>query len=135
MDGASVGLAGAAQVFRINSHVDYVRRGEIYKTTEMARYGVTSLTAEEAPEAKVLDLVRGYWSIETRQHFRRDATQREDYCSVRRVTAARNLSLMRSTAIFLYEHQRSPGRRCRSLARREQQIMCSPNAMIAQLCA
>ncbi len=81
----------------------------MFKTTQSVRYGVTSRYPEEANPRTLLDLVRGYWSIETKQHYRRDHTQREDHCQVRNTTCARNLSLMRSLAIFLYERQR--GRR------------------------
>lgn len=106
VDGGCVGLAGAAQIFRIDTQTDYLRRGKTYKTTHTARYGVTSLYPEAASAQAILNLVRGYWSIETKQHYRRDHTQREDHCQVRHTTCARNLSLMRSLAIFLYERQR-----------------------------
>ena len=101
VDGATLGLAGAAQIFRLDQQVDYLRRGQVYQTTGETHYGVLSLTREEAGPEAVLALVRGYWGIETRQHDRRDHTQREDHCQVRHTTAARNLSLMRSLAIFL----------------------------------
>lgn len=100
-------MPGAAQIFRIDQKVDYLRRGKVIKTTTEARYGVSSLYAEEADPDRLLELVRGYWGIETKQHYRRDHTQREDHCQVRDTTTARNLSLMRSLAIFLYERQRS----------------------------
>lgn len=107
MDGATLGLPGAAQIFRIDQQVDYLRKGVVFKTTHDIRYGVTSLLPEEATPDRLLALVRGYWAIETKQHYRRDHTQREDHCQVRDATAARNLSLMRSAAIFLFERQRT----------------------------
>ena len=109
MDGATLGLAGAAQVFRIDQRVEYLRRGKVVKTTHDTRYGVCSLDPAQAGPQRLLALVRGYWGIEIKQHYRRDHTQREDHCQVRDATTARNLSLMRSLAIFLYERQR--GRR------------------------
>ncbi|MBX3748281.1 MAG: hypothetical protein KF833_23485 [Verrucomicrobiae bacterium] len=110
MDGATIGLAGAAQIFRIERKVQTLRKGRVTKTSFDTAYGVTSLGPEEAGAALLQELVRGYWGIETRQHFRRDHTQREDHCRVRSSVAARNLSLMRSTAIFLFEQQRGvPG--------------------------
>lgn len=115
MDGATLGLAGAAQIFRLDQQVEYLRRGQVTKTTRETRYGVLSLTPEEAGPEVVLALVRDYWGIETRQHYRRDHTQREDHCQVRQPTTARNLSLMRSLAIFLYEHQRGGRAAKRSL--------------------
>jgi len=110
-----VGLAGAAQIFRIDQTVDYLRRGQVIKTTHDTRYGASSLRPEEADAQALLALVRGYWGIETKQHYRRDHTQREDHCQVHDPTAARNLSLMRSLAIFLYERQRSKRASKRSL--------------------
>lgn len=115
VDGATVGLAGAAQIFRIDQTVDYLRRGQVIKTTQETRYGVTSLLPEEAAPKALLASVRGYWGIETKQHYRRDHTQREDHCQVHDTTAARNLSLMRSLAIFLYERQRAHRHGKRSL--------------------
>jgi len=106
VDGAAAGFPGAAQVFRIDRQVDTVRQGRVIKTTRLSVYGVTSLWADEASPQRLLALVREYWAIEIKQHYRRDHTQREDHCLVRHSGAARNLALMRSAAIFLYERQR-----------------------------
>ena len=106
VDGSEIGLSGAAQVIRIDTHTDYLRRGKVYKSTFDSRYVVTSLLPDEAGPEELLRLVREYWGIEIKQHYRRDYTQREDHCRVRHPTSARNLSIMRSLAIFLYERQR-----------------------------
>lgn len=135
MDGATLGLAGAAQIFRLDQQVDYLRRGHVLKTTRETRYGVLSLTREEAVPDAVLALVRGYWGIETRQHYRRDHTQREDHCQVRHPTAARNLALMRTLAIFLYERQRGGRQAQRSLPDWQRQNHRQPNPLLAQLIA
>jgi hypothetical protein len=135
VDGATLGLAGAAQVFRLDQPVDYLRRGQVIKTPHEVRYGATSLYPEEADGDTLLALVRGYWGIETRQHYRRDHTQREDHCQVRHWTAARNLSLMRSLAIFLYERQRGDRGGKRSLPDWQHQIHRQPNPRIARFTA
>lgn len=135
MDGATLGLAGAAQVFRLDQQVDYLRRGQVIKTTRETRYGVLSMSPEEAGPAEVLAQVREYWGIETRQHYRRDHTQREDHCQVRHPVAARNLSLMRSLAIFLYERQRGNRGGQRSLPDWQRQNHRQPTALIARLAA
>ena len=101
MDGAAVGFPGAVQIFRIERQFDTVRKGQVTGTTGISVYGVTSLSADEASPQRLLELVREYWAIEIKQHYRRDHTQREDHCLVRHSVAARNLSLMRSAAIFL----------------------------------
>ena len=132
VDGALIGLAGAAQVFRIDQQVDYLRRGQVIKTTRETRYGVLSLSPEEAGPDAVLALVRGYWGIETQQHYRRDHTQREDHCHVRQPTTAQNLSLMRSLAIFLYERQRGGRQAKRSLPDWQRKNHRQPNPLIAR---
>ena len=130
MDGATLGLAGAAQIFRLDQQVDYLRRGRVYKTTHETRHGVLSRTPAEALPATVLGLVRGYWGIETRQHYRRDHTQREDHCQVRHPTAARNLALLRSLAIFLYERQRGARHAQRSLPDWQRKNHRQPNPLL-----
>ena len=130
LDGATLGLAGAAQIFRLDQHVDHLRRGQVIKTTQETRYGVLSLTPAEAGPDAVLGLVRDYWSIEIRQHYRRDHTQREDHCQVRHPTAARNLSLMRSLAIFLYERQRGDPHAKRSLPDWQRKNLRQPKGLI-----
>ena len=133
VDGSTLGLAGAAQVFRIDRKVQTLRRGQVLKASAETVYGVTSLWPEEAQPAHLQDLVRGYWAIETRQHYRRDHTQREDHCRVRNSTAARNLSLMRSTAIFLFERQRRSRRTKATLPDWQRKNMRHPGALISLL--
>ena len=135
MDGATLGLAGAAQIFRLDQEVDYLRRGQVIKTTRETRYGVLSLTPEQAGPDAVLALVRDYWGIEIRQHYRRDHTQREDHCQVRHPVAARNLSLLRSLAIFLYERQRGDRDGERSLPDWQRKNHRQPSALIARFTA
>ena len=83
-------------------------RGKVTKTTTEIVYGVTSLLPDEVSPEQLLDWVREYWWIQGKQHYRRDHTQREDHCQVRNTVAARNLSLLRSGAIFLFEQQGKP---------------------------
>ena len=118
---------------RIDQQVDYLRRGKVTKTTHDTRYSVTSLRPEEVDPEALLALVRGYWAIETKQHYRRDHTQREDHCQVHDSTAARNLSLMRSLAIFLYERQRADRHGKRSLPDWLRKNHRHPNPLIHHL--
>ncbi|MGB8295069.1 MAG: hypothetical protein WCG85_06545 [Polyangia bacterium] len=82
-----------------------MRQGQVIKETDDVRMAVTSLTPEEAPPPQLLALARDHWSIENGQHYRRDRTQDEDRCPVRDSPTARNLSLFRSLAIFLFKAQ------------------------------
>ena len=104
-DPKTLGLAGVAQVVRIHSHTQEVRRGKVIKETDDVRFAVTSYWPQEANPDRLQELGRGHWSIENGQHYRRDRTQDEDRCPVRETTTARNLSLFRSLAIFLFKRQ------------------------------
>ncbi len=77
----------------------------VKETSEVA-FALTSFWPQEADPDRLLELVRSHWTIENGQHHRRDRTQDEDRCTVRHPTAARNLSLLRSLSIFLFELQR-----------------------------
>ena len=104
-DPRTIGLAGVAQVVRVRCHLQEVRQGQVVKETNDIRFAVTSYWPEEAAAPQLLELAREHWSIENGQHYRRDRTQDEDRCPVRDTTAARNLSLFRSLAIFLFKAQ------------------------------
>ena len=100
-----MGLAGVAQVVRIRYHAQTVRKGKVIKESDDVRFAVTSYSRPEAGPDALLALARDHWSIENGQHYRRDRTQDEDRCPVRETATARNLSLFRSLAIFLFKQQ------------------------------
>lgn len=126
----TLGLAGAAQVIRIDRLVDEVRRGQVIKHTEETVYAATSLWPQEAGPDRLLSLARDHWKIENGQHHRRDRTQDEDRCSVRETNTARNLSLFRSLAIFLNEAQRGKRGAKPSLPDFERKVCRQPSGMI-----
>ena len=129
---AEVGLAGAAQLVRIDRLVDEVRRGQVLKHTEETAYAVTTLWTEEADGERLLQLARDHWRIENGQHYRRDRTQDEDRCTVRETNSARVLSLLRSQAIYLYEAQRGrPGGK-RSLPDYEHHVHRRPTGLLGR---
>ena len=123
-------MAGAAQVLRVNRKVQTIRRGQVVKETNDAAFGLTTLWSEEADPERLLDLVRGHWTIENGQHHRRDRTQDEDRCTVRHSLAARNLSLFRTLAIFLFELQRPGQHAKKSLPDFEKHIHRRPGTLI-----
>jgi len=129
-DPQTVGLAGAAQLLRVQRKVDKVRRGQVVKHTEESVYGVTSLWPEEAAPNRLLALVRDHWKIENGQHHRRDRTQDEDRCTVRETNSARVLSLFRSLAIFLHEQQRGKRGGKKSLPDFERHVCRHPGGLI-----
>ncbi len=78
-------------------------------------FAVTTFGPQEAGPEQLLQLAREHWSIENGQHHRRDRTQDEDRCTVSNTNAARNLSLFRSLAIFLFKRQANGKRGKKSL--------------------
>ena len=91
---------------RIHRHTQHLRKGQVFKETDEVAWAVTTLAPEQTGPDQLLRLAREHWSIENGQHHRRDRTQREDNCTVRDTNTARNLSLLRSLAIFLFQQQR-----------------------------
>jgi len=126
-------LAGAAQILRIERHVQTVRKGRVIKETTEVAYAVTSLWPDEATPEALLQRVRVHWTIENGQHHRRDRTQDEDRCQVRESTTARNLSLFRSLTIFLLERQRANPKGKSSLPDFQLQVCRAPAALIRRL--
>lgn len=125
-----MGLAGVAQVMRIHCHTQQMRQGKVIKETEDVRFALTSYWPQEAGPQRLLDLARDHWSIENGQHYRRDRTQDEDRCPVRDTTTARNLSLFRSLAIFLFKRQaKRPGAK-QSLPDFERYVHRQPGGLI-----
>jgi len=125
-----MGLAGVAQVVRIHCHTQEVRQGKVIKETDDVRFAVTTFWPEEASPPSLLELVHDHWSIENGQHYRRDRTQDEDRCPVRDTTAARNLSLFRSLAIFLFKDQAGAKDAKQSLPDFERHVHRKPGGVI-----
>jgi predicted transposase YbfD/YdcC len=68
------------QVFRLERRFIRVRDGKVMSEIS---YGVTSLSAEEADAARLLEIARDHWGIENGLHYRRDETLREDRCRLK----------------------------------------------------
>lgn len=84
------------QVFKLR-----VVRTAAGKTKESVRYGVTSLTAEEASPRRLLELVDGHWGIEGGLHQRRDVTLEEDRSQVRMGQAPQVLASLNNIVVGL----------------------------------
>ena len=89
---------GLAQVFEVGRHVLIQKTGQ--ERVEVV-YGVTSLPSERATPGRVLDLVRGHWSIENKSHWVRDVTFDEDRSQVRCGSIPQVMAALRNTAIGL----------------------------------
>ena len=69
-------------------------------TTEIA-YAITSLCAERANAADLLDLNRGHWGIENRLHWVRDVIFGEDACRANVQHCPQNLAALRNVGLTL----------------------------------
>lgn len=119
-----------AQVVRLHCHTQEIRQGRVLKETDDTRFAVTSYGPAEAAPDKLMSISRDHWSIENGQHYRRDRTQDEDRCPVRDTTAARNLSLFRTLAIFLCcQQNRSRGEK-QSLPSFQSHVHRQPGGLI-----
>ena len=130
-----MGLSGAARLLRIETTSQHLRKGEVWKTTHDAGYALSSLWEHQATVQELFDALRAHWSIENRQHYRRDRTQDEDRCGMRNSRSAQNLSLLRTLAIFLFEQQRGQRGAARSLPLYEKRNMRRPRTLIDRFVA
>ena len=69
---------GVGQVYRLQREISWLRQGKVYKTSHEIEFGITSISQEEASPAKLLQVRRNHWFVETGLHYRRDVTFRED---------------------------------------------------------
>ncbi|MCK5924074.1 MAG: ISAs1 family transposase [Methylococcales bacterium] len=83
-----------------------VRREWVYKGEGLSevrthdRYFLSSLPSDQAEW--IAKKVRGHWSIENKNHYKKDTSQwREDDHRHRRVNTAQNLALMRSALLAI----------------------------------
>lgn len=87
---------GLAQVCRLTRQ--RIIRGE---TTIETVYAITSLRADKADTAGLLDLSRQHWGIENRLHYVRDVTWREDQARTNAGHAPQALAALRNTALTI----------------------------------
>ena len=71
------------------------------KSTVERSFGVTSLGTEQADAARLLQLNRGHWEIDSRLHHVRDVTYDEDRSQVRRGNRPHAMASLRNVAISL----------------------------------
>jgi predicted transposase YbfD/YdcC len=69
---------GLAQVYRLEREFQWWRKGVCYKTSCEVEFGITSLARKKTTPAKLLEVRRAHWGIETGSHYRRDVTLKED---------------------------------------------------------
>jgi hypothetical protein len=89
---------GIEQVFRVERTT--VRDGKI---THEVVSGITSLSRKQADAKQLATLIRAHWSIENRNHWRRDVTLCEDDSQVRTKQVPAMLALLNTTILALMD--------------------------------
>ena len=91
-----------AQVFKITCHVTFPKTGQ---TRTQLRYGITSLTSEQATPADLLAFARQHWAIENGLHWVRDVTFAEDRSTLRVGCTHQVMAIFRNLTISLLHLQ------------------------------
>ncbi len=92
---------GLGQVFQLERRRVTTKSG---KEEREVVYGLTSLSGDDAPPARVLDLSRAYWGIENGLHHRRDVTFQEDRTRLTRGHAGRVMATINNLIIGLLRY-------------------------------
>ena len=79
--------------------VDRIRELKGGKQTVETVWVITSLPAEPIAAARLLELVRLYWSIESGTHYPLDVSAGEDDCHVRQPNAVTVLGILRRAVL------------------------------------
>jgi predicted transposase YbfD/YdcC len=90
------------QVFKLERRFTDLKTGQI---TTQTRYGLTSLSSDQASPQQLLDYARAYWGIENGLHYRRDVTFKEDRCRLRIGHAARTMATLNNLVLALILRQ------------------------------
>ena len=102
IDPESTDLYAASQVFAVEREV--IPTGKAFKASKETCYAITSTSAIDDRERNaehLLQTFRGHWTVEAKNHNRRDVTYQEDRSPVKNHNAARVLATMKMVAIFL----------------------------------
>lgn len=92
---------GVGQVYRLQREFSWLRQGKVYKTSREIEFGITSLSRKAASPAKLLQVRRKHWFVETGLHYRRDVTFHEDATRMTIGASGRILATMHNLLIGL----------------------------------
>jgi len=88
------------QVFQLERRFTDIKTGE---TNAHVVYGFTSLPREQASPTQLLKMIRSYWQIENRLHYRRDATLREDRTRFTSKNAAQAMACINNLVLSILD--------------------------------
>ena len=86
------------QAFRLEREVLICKSA---RTRHEVVHGITSLSAEQAPPEKLLHMLRSYWGIENRLHYRRDVTLLEDRTRFKQHSAAHCMAILNNLLLSM----------------------------------
>lgn len=86
------------QVFQLQRTITISKTG---KSRQETVYGITSLSAEQASPAQLLEMLRSYWRIENSLHYPRDVSLHEDQTRFKKHPAAHNMAIINNLVISL----------------------------------
>ncbi len=93
------------QVFKLERTTTISKTG---KSRHEIVYGVTSLSAQEAPPEQLLLMLRSYWGIESGLHYRRDVTLHEDQTRFKKHSAAQVMAIINNLILGLFAESDFP---------------------------
>jgi len=93
------------QVFKLER---CVTKGKSGTTRHEIVYGITSLSAEQASPAQLLQMLRSYWKIENGLHYPRDVTLREDQTRFKKNSAAHVMAIINNLILGLIANSDFP---------------------------
>jgi predicted transposase YbfD/YdcC len=94
----ATGFPYSRTIVTIRSHRTEVK-GDRHSVED--RYYLSSQEAHERTDEEWINLTRSHWSVENRNHWRRDATLGEDRTRLGNANALANLALIRSVNLRL----------------------------------
>jgi predicted transposase YbfD/YdcC len=101
-DAHDIDFPHAAQIFQI------IRRSKALTATAWDRkevvFGITALPSTQTGPADLARYIRQHWSVETKSHYVRDVTFREDASQTRTAHAPANLATLRNLVIGVLRH-------------------------------
>ena len=93
------------QVFKLERQVTIQKTG---KTRHETVFGITSLPADQASPAQLLQMLRSYWQIENGLHYPRDVTLREDQTRFTKHSAAHVMAIINNLVLGLIANSDFP---------------------------
>ena len=101
IDPEPMGFCASAQIVRIHRHFTDLATGKESDDIVLAITSVAPLADPSDNAHDLLEIARGQWTIENKNHYVRDRTYDEDRCQVRNPNSAQILATLRSLASFL----------------------------------